>query len=65
MVAMNLGVVALAMIELRNFVLDPLRALLRFVGVFHKDLTSALICEPAGGADVVSCEVQPAAFPYA
>jgi hypothetical protein len=59
MVAMNLGVVALPAIELRNLVLGPLRVLLHFVGVLRKDLTSALVNEPAGGADVVACEVPP------
>jgi len=47
MVVMNLGVVALPVIELRNFVLDPLRALLRFVGVLRADMTKALDNKPA------------------
>ena len=46
MVVMNLGVVALPVIELRNFVLDPLRALLRFVGVLRADMTKALDSNP-------------------
>jgi hypothetical protein len=59
MVAMNLGVVALPAIELRNLVVGPLRVLLHFVGVLRKDLTSAVVNEPAGGADVAACEVPP------
>ena len=46
MVVMNLGVVALPVIELRNFVLEPLRALLRFVGVLRADMTKALANKP-------------------
>jgi hypothetical protein len=47
MVVMNLGVAALPVIELRNFVLDPLRALLRFVGFLRADMTKALANKPA------------------
>jgi hypothetical protein len=46
MVVMNLAVVALPVIELRNFVLNPLRALLRFVGVLRADMTKALDNKP-------------------
>jgi hypothetical protein len=56
MVAMNLGVVALPVIELRNFVLDPLRSVLRLVGVWRGEITTALVDEPAD-AKVAADEV--------
>jgi hypothetical protein len=62
MVAMNLGVVALPVIELRNFLLDPLRALLRFVGVLLADMTKALDNKPAStpaDTEPAPCEVPP------
>ena len=60
MVVMNLGVLALPVIELRNFVLDPLHALLRFVGVLRADMTEALDNKPVSTpADTVPREVPP------
>ncbi len=62
MVVMNLGVVALPVIELRNFVLDPLRALLRFVGALRGGVTNALNNEPVAtpaDAEAAPREVSP------
>ena len=61
MVVMNLGVVALPVIELRNFVLDPLRALLRFVGVLRAGMTKALDNKPV--ATPADTEAEPREVP--
>jgi hypothetical protein len=47
MVLMNLGVVALPMIELGRFFLDPVRTLLQRCGVLRGEVSTALVCEPA------------------
>jgi hypothetical protein len=61
MVVMNLGVVALPVIELRNFVLNPLRALLRFVGALRADMTKAVDNKPV--ATPADTEVAPREVP--
>ncbi len=47
MVVMNLGVVALPVIELRKFVRDPAYTLLRHLKVLREEITTALVDEPA------------------
>ena len=47
MVLMNLGVVALPIMELGRFVLDPMRILLQRCGVLRGDVSTALVSEPA------------------
>ena len=61
MVVMSLGVVALPVIELRNFVLDPPRALLRFVGVLRAGMTKALDNKPV--ATPADTEAEPREVP--
>ena len=47
MVLMNLGVVALPIMELGRFFLDPLRALMQRCGVLRGDISTASVGEPA------------------
>ncbi len=47
MVLMNLGVVALPIIELGKSVVDPVHNLLQRCGVLRGDVSTALVCEPA------------------
>ena len=60
MVMMNLGVVALPIIELGRFVVDPMRSLLQKCGVLRGDVSMALVGEPADApadAEVETSEV--------
>ena len=47
MVLMNLGVVALPIMELGRFVLDPVRTLLQRCGILRGDVSTELVGEPA------------------
>jgi hypothetical protein len=47
MVLMNLGVVALPIIELGRSFVDPVRNLLQRCGVLRGDISTALVGEPA------------------
>jgi hypothetical protein len=61
MVMMNLGVVALPIIELGMFVVDPMRSLLQKCGVCRGDVSMALVGEPAlapANAEVEISEVR-------
>ncbi len=62
MVMMNLCVVALPAIALRNFVMSPLRALLRYFGILRGNITTATANDPAAtpaDAEVAANEVLP------
>ena len=56
MVLMNLGVVALPIIELGRFFLDPVRTLMQRCGVLRGDVSTASVGEPAD-AEVEISEV--------
>ena len=47
MVLMNLGVVALPIIELGRFLLDPVHTLMQRCGVLRGDVSAASVREPA------------------
>jgi hypothetical protein len=47
MVLMNLGVVALPIIELGRFLLDPVHTLMQRCGVLRGDISAASVREPA------------------
>ena len=60
MVLMNLGVVALPIIELGRFFLDPVRTLMQRCGVLRGDISTASVGEPADApadAEVETSEV--------
>ena len=47
MVLMNLGVLVLPIIELGGFLVDPVRTLLQTCGILRRDVSTALVGEPA------------------
>jgi hypothetical protein len=60
MVLMNLGVVALPIIELGRFFVDPVRTLLQRCDVLRGEFSTALVGDPAlapANADVDTSEV--------
>ncbi len=47
MVLMNLGVLALPIIQLGGFLVDPVRILLQACGILRREVSTALVGEPA------------------